>query len=338
MGRIIEQFVTATTLCLLVIQPGFRQKKSDREAYGLVGPVKTVRIDVAKFASESGNWQEGRRIPSCVLTYDESGDIIEDTRYLDGRRQTRNYEKGTITEETNYDARGALEEKTVYSYSHDGKILEEDCYDAKGVLQYKKVHNYGDAGKRVDVATYIFGGSILDGTQSLSYDYHGSLLEDARYGANGSLRLKQTYIYDDRNHLIETVSCNGANQILIKAAYAYDNRDRLTTQSSYEADGSFESKTRFAYDSRDNLVERLHFTADGTLKNRQRSTYDEKGNLTEEAQYSSSDGSLEEKSVYDYKSDAKGNWIKQTKFKVGDNFGRGPLAPIGVTYRTIVYF
>jgi hypothetical protein len=334
--KIIKTQFAALLLGLLCFLSAPAQEKSDRDRCGLIGPVKTIHFEVAKFLNESR--KEGPRVSSCRFTYDPNGELIEDTRYFEGRRQTRSYEKKEgATEETGYDATGSLENKTVYAYNSDGKVIEEGYYDGKGILQYKKVYNYRGPGNVVDVATYTEGGSKFDGKQSYRYDDNRGLTENASYGPDGTLRLKQTYAYNDKKLLTETARYNRENHLLIKTTYRYDDRERLIVQAEYKRDGSLQSQTVFVYNSRTNIVEQSNFTTDGSLDNRRTSNYDDKGNLTEEAGYGA-DGMLDEKNVYSYKFDSRGNWTKQTKSKWVANAGRSRLEPIEATYRTIVYY
>src|SRR5436190_1407301 len=75
----------------------------DAAREGLVGRVRSVRIEVASFTKKSGRWDEGKRAFQRELAYDVDGDI---------------------SEEVNKDRNTGLLNRHQYTYEKNGHRLE----------------------------------------------------------------------------------------------------------------------------------------------------------------------------------------------------------------------
>ncbi len=94
-----KQFIAGVLglLCACVVSA---QRKSDREAAGLSGPVKSVRTEWAKLTiNENKAAESSARTVQSLTVYDEQGNRIESTRF---------------------DLNGAVLFKTVYAGMHKG--------------------------------------------------------------------------------------------------------------------------------------------------------------------------------------------------------------------------
>lgn len=69
---------------LVSAQDATAQQKSQREQDGLVGPVRTVRIERAQLLNEAGKYIEGPRDLSETMIYDADGRLLESADYLPG--------------------------------------------------------------------------------------------------------------------------------------------------------------------------------------------------------------------------------------------------------------
>ncbi|HYY41591.1 MAG TPA: hypothetical protein VE775_02595, partial [Pyrinomonadaceae bacterium] len=53
------------------------QTKTDRASAGLIGPVRSVRVETAKLTGSAGQLVEGARLPVAATAYDEQGNVTE---------------------------------------------------------------------------------------------------------------------------------------------------------------------------------------------------------------------------------------------------------------------
>lgn len=98
---------------------------SDREQDGLLGPVRRVRVEMAKLTQSGGNLVESPKVLLEVAAYDPKGGKIDNAYYpvagnaLTGKEVYKYDDKGNITEMTLYGGDGAVLSKEVYAYDFD---------------------------------------------------------------------------------------------------------------------------------------------------------------------------------------------------------------------------
>src|SRR5712691_9481143 len=131
----------------LVLPSGAQQRKTDLEHAGLLGKVKTVKVEEAKLSNKAGKPVEGKRVQLETQSYGENGRLAKSVRIDAGQRGDYFY---------SYDASGNRLElirssvssshvKTEFKYDANGNRLEEvqtadeglvgktvNVYDAKG--------------------------------------------------------------------------------------------------------------------------------------------------------------------------------------------------------------
>jgi TonB family protein len=99
--------------------------ESDRIRDGLVGPVRRVRTEVAKLLHENGKVIEAKHAVIEVISYDLSGNKIENQYFpiaganLTGKESYKYDDKGNISEMTLVSADGSLLSKETYKYEFD---------------------------------------------------------------------------------------------------------------------------------------------------------------------------------------------------------------------------
>src|SRR6266446_4270288 len=99
--------------------------ESDRIRDGLVGPVRRVRTEVAKLLNENGKVTEAKHAVLEVISYDLSGNKIENQYFpiagatLTGKESYKYDDKGNINEMTLVNADGSLLSKETYKYEFD---------------------------------------------------------------------------------------------------------------------------------------------------------------------------------------------------------------------------
>jgi TonB family protein len=107
------------------IQPQPAAVESDRIRDGLVGPVRRVRTEVVKLASQDGKLIEGKRALLEVVAYDIKGNKIENQYFpvaggtLTGKEVYKYDDKGNISEMTLLNDDGSLLSKENYKYEFD---------------------------------------------------------------------------------------------------------------------------------------------------------------------------------------------------------------------------
>ena len=223
-------------LSLILLTSAFAQNRnSDRQHDGLLGTVRSVRVESAELAKKSGKLVERRRVLNSTVTYDESGNILEDVIYdADGnpsqrrvyspsangsRNVTEQIMGGFITtkeppkevtsrkggqpsavkaDDQIWNQQSVSLSKNVYKYKYDdrGNRVEEGWYSEQGALLYRIVYIYGDKGN-ITEETHYNRDSL---NRKITYIYlNGNVIEEVRESrvesSGGSYIDKQSYKY-----------------------------------------------------------------------------------------------------------------------------------------------
>ena len=125
------------------------------------------RYDETRTLRLYGTYFEGKENYSGKwVGYDESGKLIWEQNYEDGKRTgkwLRYDESGTMTWEANY-VDGKLHGREV-EHNSNGKVINESSY-VHGILEGKKVTEYYENGEKKNETNYLYG--RLDG-KSVGY-------------------------------------------------------------------------------------------------------------------------------------------------------------------------
>ena len=285
--------IPAVLLPLLLVSPIQGQKKSDREAGDLSGPVRSVRTEASKFGGRRGHCLPDPKRPVKLTVYDPQGNLLEYTDYnLDESVRTKvsfgRDLRGYKTEEAFYDGKGHLYRKRFFRPGPDGKLIREESYDPKGLLVARTLPGYGDSGALSELDTYDSAGVMI---RSRAYDAAGNLIEDSHY-QNGILSVRSVGSYDADGNKLE--------------------------ESHHKGDGSLYSDSSinpariiYSYDTAGHLSEQILYGDDGSISWRISYAYDPKGNIAEQWQYRLGSFLISHRS-YSYEYDSAGNWAKQT--------------------------
>lgn len=199
-------------LLLLCICSASAQKKTDREAAGLKGAVKSVRLESAMRRTTDGKTVESARILRSVSIYDEQGNRVESTSFRnDGSVLSKiSYQRdaqGNLVL-TAYDGDGKFMRKTVQLVNSHGKFVGFNIFGANGELQQRSVETRNANGQLAEEAVYDVNGKLLY-RNVYSYDGEGKQTEYAFYNASGDLTQKtiwamgggHTVRYDKRGNI-----------------------------------------------------------------------------------------------------------------------------------------
>ena len=174
---------------------GAQQRKSDLEHAGLLGKVKTVKVEEARLSNKSGKPVEGKRVQLETQSYGENGMLAKSVRIDAGQRGDYFY---------SYDASGNRLElvRSSVSSSH---VKTEFKYDANGNrLEEVQTADEGLVGKTVNV-----------------YDARGRCTERRLYNKQG-LFARRTYIYAADANPIEEAEYDPKGALVGKQAYSYE--------------------------------------------------------------------------------------------------------------------
>lgn len=210
-------------------------KESNREAEGLLGPVRSESSQLLRLSSGESE-KKGRPQQQDLVSYDAQGNEVERTIYDDygflrGRQVSKRDRNGHLLERIMSDTDGAVMERQVYVYS-DGKLTETIHHDAKGAVELREVNRYDENGRLSEVAYYE--GQKKVAKTVYRYDEAGQGSEAVFYMADGS------------KAIAPIGPCLGAHRM----TYSYDSKGRSHKVVAYEPDGTMQKSWLYAYNDK----------------------------------------------------------------------------------------
>ena len=295
------KILNALLFVTLVFTVGHAQGRSMADAtYGLKGPVRSFRLEVATFVLKDGNYVEGPRVVRQEAFFNTDGNrtdfYIYNSKGVLSRRIEMKFEGRRTIESINYDGAGRVWRRSVNTYDDAGRIKEEINYNGDGSLHSKTTFKRNDRGQLIESSEYSAAGVLLE---HFSYKYEGAKVqtwERKIFRQDGILQTVEVYIAPNRKEF-----------------------------THYRPDGSVaETSKRIGQ-------EIAHYTADGSLE--KFTTISDQGRLLDELSVNRNQPEKRESQVPD-DVDAHGNWTKQTKWSTDANGTR----PLTATYRAISYY
>ncbi|HET8669549.1 MAG TPA: hypothetical protein VFM05_02675 [Candidatus Saccharimonadales bacterium] len=234
--------------------PWQSQRKPDRELDGLLGPVKTVRIEIANLDEEGKPDKDGRWL-SRLTTYNRAGYKTEDETFYDsGKRSNGKFiytydDKGNLVEEAKY-LNGSVT-KRAFIYNAQGQLIKE--VRRGGVFHAD--YTYDSEGRLTEIKG-IYGENAVASRFVFTYDEKGQMIKRQRYG--GGLDFEEIMIYDSQGRI--TSKANGSNPEdpdYQKVTYSYDTKGNLVEEVGYSNQGREGVNTyRYDFDSTGNWIRR----------------------------------------------------------------------------------
>jgi YD repeat-containing protein len=181
--------------------------KTDLQKEGLIGPVRTVRMETAQFSHHHGQWIEGSRGQPSSITYDRHGNLIE----------------------------GGYAAKTLHVYDAQGNRLETASYGPNGALLDKTRYIYDDRGNLTEAVSESSG--YINRTV-YTYDDQGKLIGETVYGPGGNVAVESMHIYDAQGRRVQTINHDPAHDPglgIEKVVTTYDTRGNIKELTSYYA-------------------------------------------------------------------------------------------------------
>ncbi|MCW3124569.1 MAG: hypothetical protein JWO03_227 [Bacteroidetes bacterium] len=199
-------------------------------------------------------------------------------------------------------------------------------FNRQGYITKRVKHTCDDSLHMVYTTIEDSEGRIISSTQlpddwawfsrcTIKYD-DADPIEMADYNESGNMVLKVKYKYDVRHNKIEEALYNmPGERSNSKTTYKYDNKgnniERLVANNN---DSQIISKTIFTYDSK-GYIKDESVIVDDTISSKMTYLYDTLGNRTAVDAYCPGEGEVSYKERYEYKYDAKGNWIYMKQYR-----------------------
>ncbi len=204
------------------------KKLSDREKELLLGPVKSVEVQMGGFSTKFGKMTENtKREPAGIFRFNTDGRLLE--KSTPTQQEVWVYAKnGQITQHSFFERSKEGEEwVTVWKYTWD--------YDAKGNL-------VSEAG--------------VERGKSLTYRYtYGELVE-----------WRRAYVWDEKGRLKEAYE--GSLNTSIQSEFVYGKNGKLEEVNEYNTDGALFRKRvyePYEYGETDNIGSEFVYDSDGVL-------------------------------------------------------------------------
>lgn len=255
----MRNFLALLVLTLACAHPSTAQTKTDRERAGLIGPVRTVRVETARVSDVSGQFVEGKRALAQFDSFDEKGNVVGSSVFNPDGSPNRKLGWG-------------------YTYDTKGRETERTFLNAEGALTSRAVSVYDEQGRKVEMTFYNPSGTV-NHIETFAYDDRGKLIREVHLNPDGTIRNTSIYTYDTGGQLTEWSGHKPDGTLSQRKVSTYDQKGRETEWAIYRGDGTPAMSQRRSYDERGNVMESLRY-GNGVLVGRETYTYefDARGN------------------------------------------------------------
>lgn len=257
----MRTILTVSLLLLACVAPAQSQVT---DAFKLIGPVKTARLEIANVTTVNGQSVEGPRVLVELLSLDERGKLTEQTvKNADGSIKRKHIWKSTydaagkLTKQQFYNERGVQTCVADFTPDETGRISEGIFYCPKKI-NHREAYFYDDKGNKIrQVHTNRRGATLV----SIVFVYeNGRLTEETHYAGDGTLRHRNTHVYDDQGNKREFLTTDADGGILIKMGMSYsaDSRGKPAELVRYNRSNVVITRETFTYefDSHGNWIKR----------------------------------------------------------------------------------
>jgi hypothetical protein len=340
--------------------------RTEREKHGLIGPVKSVRVETALFEGQAEKLIEQTSF-SHTMTFNQDGWLIEQlTRNPDGSewRAANDYsDSGRLLATRTYDLSGALNE-VWYIYDDEGRLVAGEQRSSDGKVTTPMTYAYDGTGEKVRIRKLDFSGkkNLMIGIEGTNTSISASEAQrvESRYNTRGEVI--EVKVFNTRSELVSRVEItrDAMGNPLEEVQYTGDvvpfgprvsesgsTEEMPALSEEQQAEFVQEIKRMFgpgtamfrhahSYDESGRLIE-SRLTMMGMETSRQTFAYDEAGNKSEEVSYNG--GGTGNKAFYTREYDENGNWTKELVSTASSWDAEFGLAvPAQVTRRIITYW
>jgi len=342
--------------------------RTDREKHELIGPVKSVRVEKARFDDQGGQLTE-RPLLSQTSTFNQDGCLIEQVNRNPDRSEWRTIndysDSGKLLKTKSYNPTGTLSSEVRYIYDDEGRLVAEHYITRDGKVTMPTTYAYDNKGRKIKTQELEFSGEArvmvgIEGTSTAisageakrvetRYDDLGEAVEVKVFNAGGVLISRVEITRDARGNPLEETQYVGDIALFDPStsdSCSTEEMAALTEEQKVEAaaeiarlfaPGTVMSKHSHRFDRKGRLIE-SKLTMMGMEAGGRTFAYDEAGNKTEEISYNE-DGTLGTKAVFTREYDEHINWTKELVSTVSSRDPEfGLSTPAHVTHREITYW
>ena len=154
-------------------------------------------------------------------------------------------QNGRLVNETEFDASGQAERKTLYTFDEAGRLIEQTVFIGHDQLLERTDHFYDDQGHLIRTEA-----TPADGEKSIK-EYHYDPVENIEKAvlnsANGEIKGYEILWYGSENEVIAEVKTDTHNRTAYKRFATYDGAGRLVMEEIFGYDEVFEKRTVYRY-------------------------------------------------------------------------------------------
>ena len=190
-----------------------------------MGPVRSVRSEVARFSCKSGNCVEGSRSLAGTIDYDANGNLTH--AFIPGIQPYCSFAYSADGDRLERDSRTPI----ITPLTPAGFEFPADIY--LNVTFYRWTFKYDERGNRVEEARYmrrnraLFGSGITRmlplHTSSSKYGQDDRKSEVSHYNSDGSLTRKVHIEYDGQGSISVETEVKESGKEISKRYYSYEH-------------------------------------------------------------------------------------------------------------------
>ncbi len=147
------------------------------------------------------------------------------------------YKDALKSELSEFTPTGSLKAKTIYSYT-ERKLTDESYYNAEGALLWKIIYKYAPNGKIEVEYEYDEDGILYDERR---YSYTDSNLLDAitYYDVDGKMKIREVFRYASDKSLNEITTYDSKNTIIKRSVVKQDSFGNVSRITGYDVSRKF---------------------------------------------------------------------------------------------------
>ena len=203
--------------------------RTNREKYGLRGPVESVFVETAEFEEQAGQVTEKPWFRH-TMTFNRDGWLMEQTnRNPDGSewRTVSNYsDSGKLLATTNYEPPSGLVSEMRYIYDDEDRLVAEQYVTQDGKVTTPSTYVYDRGGGKLKIQKLDFVGEA-----NVMVGIAGSNTSIATPGAK---RIETRY--DDRGEAVEVKVFNSDGSVISRVEITRDARGNPLEETQYVGD------------------------------------------------------------------------------------------------------
>jgi len=180
-------------------------------------------------------------INSITSSYDANGNLTERTcTNNDGEvvwKNTSEYKNGLKADSSEFDRKGNLKARTIYSYENK-MLVDESSYDEEGALIWKTIYKYDENGRIASISEYNPDGSLSE-RDTYSYTDTGLIDTIAKIDTDKEKESQLVFRYGSNGALNEITTYDNLKQVIKRTIIKYDDNGNVNKVSEYDVAEKF---------------------------------------------------------------------------------------------------